>query len=84
MSLRCYDITARTHCSFAQHIDINEDSNSSRHSLLHHSTAFMPYRVDLLLCHPTIQENRLLLSAAAVSLSLSPLLHNTIMTLVLH
>lgn len=41
-----------------------------------HSIAFMPYRVDLLLCHPTIQENRLLLSTSTVSLPSSPQQHN--------
>lgn len=43
-----------------------------------HSTPFMPYRVDLLLCHPTIQENRLglLLSISTVSFASSLQKHN--------
>ena len=36
-----------------------------------HSIVFVPYRVDLLLCHPTIQENRLLLCTPSVSPQLS-------------
>lgn len=78
---RCYDITPRFHCSFAQDIYINEDSNSSWHSLLPTLLHLCPTELISFCVIPLFKKMGY---CCAHPQSLSPLLHNTAMSLVWH